>query len=463
MSRPTSLGITRLTVASARRRVDIAVPETVPIAELLPTVLRHLGEEAADEGQAGGGWDMRRSDGTLVDPARSLSVQEIYDGEILHVVPRQMDWPELEYDDVIDAIATQSRRRNRAWDPELTRTTSSIVSLTAIAAGSVILLRMGPRWFGPGLIGLLIAFGLAIVAISLSRAFGAPGMGTALGAGACGYAALGGFLIAGGRLSLDRFGSSQVLIGSAALLLVGIVVYSGVANRTEFAVAPVFLGVVGIVAALLARAVSVEGADAAAICMAAVVVFMPTFPILSIRLGKLPVPALPTSTEELLADLPPVPLSRVHATVRRSDELLTGFLYGSTAVVLIGSVFMALRHTTSSLIYLTVVGLSCLLRARLFPATRHRIPLLVAGIGSGALLLAAFAISATPAWHDAGLAICILIGLAAVGVGVYYHSHRPTPYIGRIADWLDVLFVVAIVPMMCLVIGFFTFVHGLFG
>ena len=41
-----SAGLARVTINAPQRRVDVALPEHVPLAELLPEVLRHAGEEA---------------------------------------------------------------------------------------------------------------------------------------------------------------------------------------------------------------------------------------------------------------------------------------------------------------------------------------------------------------------------------------------------------------------------------
>ena len=46
-----SVGLARVTISAPQRRVDVALPEHVPLAELLPEVLRHAGEGLADDGE----------------------------------------------------------------------------------------------------------------------------------------------------------------------------------------------------------------------------------------------------------------------------------------------------------------------------------------------------------------------------------------------------------------------------
>src|SRR3954453_5372334 len=137
-----SVGLARVTISAPQRRVDVALPEHVPLAELLPEVLRHAGEGLADDGERHGGWLLRRTDGMVLAAAQGLFSQGVRDGEVLHLVPAREDWPELEYDDVVEAIAEGARRRGSAWTASSTRTAT-------LAAAGVLL--------GVGLIAVMLA------------------------------------------------------------------------------------------------------------------------------------------------------------------------------------------------------------------------------------------------------------------------------------------------------------------
>src|SRR2546425_907923 len=56
----TATGLARVTVSAPQRRLDVALPEHAPLAELLPELLRHAGIGLPDAGQAHGGWGLRR-------------------------------------------------------------------------------------------------------------------------------------------------------------------------------------------------------------------------------------------------------------------------------------------------------------------------------------------------------------------------------------------------------------------
>src|SRR3954447_25853014 len=143
-----SVGLARVTISAPQRRVDVALPEHVPLAELLPEVLRHAGEGLADDGEKHGGWLLRRTDGVALTTAQGLFPQGVRDGEVLHLVPARDDWPELEYDDVVEAIAEGARRRGSAWTASSTRTATLAAAGVLLGVGLIAVLLAGPAWDG---------------------------------------------------------------------------------------------------------------------------------------------------------------------------------------------------------------------------------------------------------------------------------------------------------------------------
>src|SRR5690606_12912703 len=99
----------------------------------LPEVLRRAGEAGGDldghlaldpwrGGTApGGGWMLRRGDGASLRGDAALSHQGVRDGDVLYLVPRNLTWPEPQYDDVIEEVAATARAHGRAWDAGATR------------------------------------------------------------------------------------------------------------------------------------------------------------------------------------------------------------------------------------------------------------------------------------------------------------------------------------------------------
>jgi len=439
----TATGLARLTVSAPRRRLDVAVPEHVPLAELLPELLRHAGEGLPDAGQAHGGWVLRRADGSPLSVGAGLVQQGVRDGDVLHLVPARVGWPELEYDDVVDAIAAGARRYGRAWDGTWTRATGLGAAGIALLLGLVVLLGspVGAPAAAPvalGVAGLLLLGGVVA-----SRGFGEGAVGATLSGSALPYAFVGGYLL--------LRGTPGVLVAATALLLAGVIGAVGAGYGLRIFVGGITAGCLGTLGALLAYWLPPAGA--AAVVLAVLMPGVAAFPLLAIRLGRLPVP-VPGPDAEARPDR-----VRVFAAVARADELVTGMLFGHAVVTLMATVVLVRGGGIGGRILVGVAAVGFLVRARLFPTVRQRLPLLVAGAGGGALLLLAAGRMPRPALAGA------LVGLALVAAlaGTVYRRRPPGPYLGRAADLLDAVCVIAVIPVACGVLGLYGRMRGLVG
>jgi type VII secretion integral membrane protein EccD len=455
----TTTGLAKVTVSTPRRRIDVALPEHAPLAELLPELLRHAGPGLADDGQAHGGWALRRADGAALSVGAGLAAQGVRDGDVLYLGPGQAPWPELEYDDVVDAIAAGARGFGRTWDGAATRTTGLVVAAIALLLGAAALLRAPQHGSLPGTVGLGAAVLLTLGGIVASRAYADTVAGAVLAGCALPYAFAGGLLVlgpgtAGGRglwmLTSGAAGdrAPRLLVGSVAVLVVAAVGAVGTGDRLRIFVGAVAAGCLGALGAGLGYRLPAAGA--AAIVLAVLVTGAAVAPLLAMRLGNLPVPVLaPGQTERL-------DRARVHAAAVRADEILTGLLCG-LAVAATAAVPLAGSGGTAGRLLVGVASAGFLVRARLFPAVRQRLPLLVAGAGTAGALL--FRMPATLAVVAGSLTLAVLCVVA----GLRYRDRPPGPYLGRLADLLDALCVISVIPLACAVLGLYGAVRGLAG
>ncbi|MGH3647894.1 MAG: type VII secretion integral membrane protein EccD [Micromonosporaceae bacterium] len=472
MATQAGTGLARVTIAAPKRRIDVALPENVPLAELLPGLLRHAGEGIADDGEQHGGWMLRRADGGSFDAARTLGAQNVRDGEVLHLVARRTEWPEMDYDDIAEAIAGGARKYGRAWSGRATRYTSLTVASVIFLVALMLAVRSGPPWFLPGLVPLVLGFLFVVIGILLSRAVADSVAGAVVGGVGLLYVFVGGFLMLGpsneglvgpSLEKLTNFGAPHLLVGSALLLVTAVMGYIGIAEYTRIFAAGALIGVLGVVAGLLGFIVD-EPHGVAAVVVAIVVAFVPAFPLLAMRLGKMPVPALPQKPEELIADEPVPERESVYAAVVRSDELLSGLLLGGAIVVTFCNVVLVLSPTIDGPLLAGVVSLALVLRARLFPSGRHRIPMLVAGLLGLSLLTIGIGSVVSPAYQLFAMVSGLVgVGGLVVSAGLTYSRRPPSPYLGRTADILDVLLVVAVVPIACAVLDLYSWARGLNG
>ena len=441
----------------------MALPEHASVAEILPGLLARAGEGLADDGVANGGWQLRRADGAAFELDRTLGSHRVRDGEILHLTSRRVDWPELEYDDLIDAIATGSGRTGRAWGPRHTRRAGLATGAAAALFGLVAVLRAGPAWTPAALWALGAAVLLLAAGVVLARAVGDAGAGAVLAAVALPYAFTGGGLFLAGDRPLTGLSAGHLLLAGAALLLAALVGYLGVTAWPSLFAGAVTVGLLAVLGGWLAATEELEGNEAAAVVGGALLALSTAFAPLSLRLGRVPMPVLPRSTADLVRDDPQPPLDLVHATVARADGLLTGMLGGASLVIICCEVLLIRSTSEAAVILVAVLAVGFLLRARLYPILRQRVPLLVTGI-VGVACLAAGPLMADPGLRLASAGPLLLVVAAGViTAGIVYSTRTPNPYLGRFAEYFEILIMLAIVPVACSVLGLYGYVRGLGG
>src|SRR5206468_682565 len=83
-----------------------------------------------------------------------------------------------------------------------------------------------------------------------------------------------------------------------------------------------------------ATAGALVAARSAAIAVSVVLLLTPALPLVAVRMGKVPMPALPRSVEDLVRDEPMPPAVETYAAVARADELFTGLLAGTVVAAI---------------------------------------------------------------------------------------------------------------------------------
>ncbi|NBH11519.1 type VII secretion integral membrane protein EccD, partial [Amycolatopsis sp. SID8362] len=59
--------------------------------------------------------------------------------------------------------------------------------------------------------------------------------------------------------------------------------------------------------------------------------------------------------------------------------------------------------------------------------------------------------------------LAVAVAAGSVGAGVLLSTRRANPYLGRFAEYAEILLVVAIVPVVCWVLDLYALVRGLGG
>ncbi|BCB80366.1 type VII secretion integral membrane protein EccD [Phytohabitans flavus] len=443
-------GLARVTISTPLRRLDVALPEQVPVAELLPEVLRHAGDGLADDGERHGGWILRRADGAALSAGQALLPQGVRDGELLFLLPARVGWAEPEYDDVVEAIADGARRRGASWSADATRVAGLAAAAVPLALGLAAAVRAAPQWntVPPVVAALLLVAGVVVARSRQDSVAGAALAGYALP-----YAFAAGSLLAGPERP------AQALAGSTALLVVSFIGAVGVAAHLRVFVAGGMVGLLGGLTALAAVG-GLTPHGAAAVLLALLACGVGALPLVAIRLGRLPLPPI----TPLPGDDGPAPRPQpagVDAAVGRTEDALTGLLIGHATLAVAASAILVATGGLAGRLLVGVVAAGLLLRSRLFAAVHHRVPLLAAGLGGTAALGVALLVTTGPRVLLAFAAGGTFAALTVVAAGVAYARRPPSPYLGRAADVLDTALLVCVVPVACAVLDLYTAVRDL--
>ena len=275
---------------------------------------------------------LRRGDGASLTGDVALANQGVRDGDVLYLVPRNLAWPEPEYDDVVEEIAAGARAHGRLWDAAATRlfalVAAGLVLLTGL--GVLVAARTGPygarAWWR--LRSAAGAAGRRRAAVPRARRWRRRrGHGRARPAVRRGQRSAAACRC---RHRADRAGRGQC---AAARL--------GHRRRRRWARAADLHGRDHGGAVRRARGGArpggVPGRCAASIVLVALVAGVGLAPLLAVRLGKVPFPVVSAVPEVIAAEHRP-DRSAVRASAVRADEMLAGSLLGIalTAVGCVG-------------------------------------------------------------------------------------------------------------------------------
>lgn len=434
----------RVSVLTAGRRTDLAVPAGLPVAELAPALARACG---LPEGSLGSGLTVAHADGRLLDPALDLDRAGVVDGDLLVLeAPAAIELPD---DDLAAAVA---RVRGAVLTAE-DGVRAAALAVPVLAGAAALALT---RWRG----GALVAAGLGVTAVALLVAVRALGRRRVAGSGevvaglavaAVLVAALAGAVAAEGM-------PFRALAAAAAAALAGLVA-AGLSPQHRTFLATWGVGLVLLVGATAAGALGAPPDTVAAGLLVCALLGAPAAPRVALAASGLGVRAAAAAWAESGLGAAAVPQrgadpqrgaeagrsdrSRegVAAAVGHARSALLGVIAAAVTLALAGiPALCADGPTGTALAALGAVGLA--LRVRRVP-TRSAALTAVAGATAAAGVLGVLG--------DPRVGAGVLaLGLLAAGTWAV----RPgpvTPGAARALDFLDTLVQVAALPLAVLV------------
>ncbi len=452
--------LARVTVISPTRRIDLALPGSSTLGELLPNVIRFAGFDGATTQEAVHAWVLQRLGEDPLDPNKKVSALNIRDGETLHLRQRESTMPDAAFDDVVDAVTTATSTR-----PSWVAAHSQWFAVVAMTALLVVVPLMG-LWradtsvpFG-GLPEAALAAFLAIVAavgsIVLSRAFGhfLPAAGLGWAADIL-FGAAGLYILPTQSLPL------RVLIASAMVLLMAAVIWLA-ARVQPYAQLAVVISAALILLTTMVMVLIGAGTvvEVSAVAIALILAATSMLPVLSYQLARVAMPNLPATAEALMADNQPVQ-SDIVARAISADRVLGAFLTATGVTVVALMIPVLMRADWIVLALGAAVSLAMMLRARAFVGRTQRLAMLLPGALIG-FAVVVMALMALPFGWRLGVSTLVVLfgGLALASYGSVMYNRIVSPTYGRIGDILEWIGIMAIVPLVLAVLDVYLTVNG---
>jgi type VII secretion integral membrane protein EccD len=468
-------GFCRITVVAPDVRVDVALPEDVPLAELLPDVLR-MADQWQNEG-AHSGFSLARLDGGELDTGLSLAAQGVRNGDLLYLRAATETLPPPVYDDVVDAIASTVADDNRMWSAVHFRRLGLIGGALVLAVGAWVLWSADDPHGMPAAVAGILAVLLTVAGGVSSRSYKDHIGGAVLGGCAVPYAFLAGI----GVLPLSAsagLGRSHFIVGCAAVLIVSVIGGVIQEEHDEVYVAAGIAATIGAIAAAVGLGTHASPVKLAAGAGTVAIAAIGFLPGTAMRLVRFPMPALidgapqvGTGGAQRRAQLPagndePVDTAGITRRTLRGHELLTGLVGACALVAALAALVLAFSAPHSGngawdLSMAGILGLVLISRARLLRRTPQVTALIGGGVIAEAFVLVGadrhLSASAQQTWY---FAVVLAAALLLLLVGFSLPGRTLSPRWARTVDLLDALLLASVIPVLLGVLAVYNTVQS---
>ena len=444
MSQAVAAGtLVRLSVVSEDRRLDIGVPASVPLIEIIPGFARSLG--VLDPTLAHGGYALHRSDGTILDPTRSAGAQGVKDGELLTLVRGGLISEPRIYDDVVEAVIDATSKQHGVWTPKDSARTALAVSLSFLALCALLLLNAGEA-FG---IGAIIAGGGTVVLIATAAVLtriGQPEAGHALGLAGALFGGITGYLL----VPTQTLWGWPLAAAGLGLIIVGGMGLAFTQQKPEVHLIPVALGAAIGITSVVAALIGPGDAGPYAIMIAVTAMLSNGLPWLALSSTRIRVIS-PQSDTEIFANQEPINSAEVAKRAAAGQRVLVSLRVALGLSVLFATPLVAGSGAFgAALCTLAFVGMMFQSRQ-----TFARLGVVVL-MSTGAIGLAVTGLTVTATQPDLRAALLtLLLVVTAILVTLTLLNPKARMRLARLADTVEVLALALLLPLGVASLGLF--------
>ena len=439
-------GLVRVSVSSGSRRVDLVLPGSVPVAELVPELARSVG--LLDAATVYGGYRVATAGGRVLDGGSGLVVQGVGDGGLLTVTAGVDERPPRVYDDIVEAMTDVVERDLAPWSPASGRRTALTAATLLMALGGVALFVQHDSLLA-GVAAGVVAVALVAGAAVLSRAQHEPEAAVAVAWMGAGYAALGALMLTL-RDGQPFFGTALACAGAGALVA-GLVSVVGLGEGRVLTIPPAVVGAVALATGLLLHTFDVDPAVLLTTTLALVVLAGSVFPWLALGMTGTRVDEL-FSPADITADPDEIDPARVGADARIAHQILVA-TSTTVGVLLVLVAPLAVSLGLAGTLLAVDACLVVMLRTRQYRTGTE----VLVGLGSGILGLAAVALSLLwlhPEWRPT--AAVVLAAAGAVLLALTLLPGVPSLRRGRLGDLAESATLLGLLPLLVIATGVYS-------
>jgi len=435
----------RVTVVSGQRKVDLALPSALPVADVVPQVLRFCASPGDTNPPTA--WTLARLGGAPLPLSQTLAEAGVLDGEVLELRGQSSAVQPALIEDVRDALEDSVDAAGGWWTPRTTVTfalSAGALLLAALAGGTQAdlggLSATGSSAIVTALIAALTALALCGWAAQVAHQWTAQ----LCAAVAMVWAYLSGVAI--GQAASMRT-AAQLIVALCLLALVA----AGARAFTAAATPHLAVATVLVLTGLSVAIVELAGVDVAQVRRAAPVLGLLAVgvaPRLSLSVGGL------ASADYRVRHAGQLTDQQLAARYRQSNWLLLGALVGIALVVTWAGWHLTFSSNGWDRYLALNIGLVAVLRSRVFSRVQHLLPLRVAGAAVLALQLVRLSddLSDLRRWLVAAFALAILFWVAVSSIPM---SDITRARVKRVLNIVEFLLVVDMVVLAFGALGVF--------
>jgi len=433
----------RVTVVTAERTIDLALPSSLPLADVLPQVMRYAAPGAVDGSPTS--WTLARLGGSPLSLSQTLGDAGVLDGDVLELRGQSDDVRPAAVEDVRDTVEDSVDAAGGVWSTVTTRSYTVIVGAVALALTGLVS-WLAARIDGGGRLDDFTSAGPAAfcTAVLLFATWWASRWARPLDAQLAAAAAMLWAALLGSAIgdSADLEGWETLVVAAAAVAIA-----AGAARAlTTLATGHLATSVVLLTAGILQAAAGwtdISMAQVPRVVPVLVLLLVGSLPLVSLSVGGL------ASADYRVRHVGRLELAALRARYQASNAVLIGSLVGIALVIVWGGVTLDLAGSSWDRTLALSLAAAAILRSRLFSRTPHMLPLRTAGVVVVTFAMARFAIEEE--WAAPWLAIVVAaVLLAAIALSSLQMSDITR---ARVKRWLNVVEFLVVVDLLVVLVG----------